>query len=50
MDIGERVVTVAGDECRLGSDSELETLLIPEVWLALSGKIKGVWIGHGRGK
>ena len=33
-----------GGGCCVGSDGGLEILLIPEVWLGLSGKIMGVWI------
>ncbi len=42
--------TVAGDECCVGSDGWLEMLLIPDVWLALSGKIMGVWIKRHGGR
>lgn len=42
--MGETGVTVTAEECCIGSESGLEILLIPEVRLASSGKIMGVWI------
>lgn len=40
--MGETGVTVAADECCVSWARGLEKVLIPEVWLALSGKIKRV--------
>lgn len=44
--MGETGVTVTAEECCIDSESGLEMLLIPEVWLASSGKIMGVWISN----
>lgn len=48
--MGETGMTVCGDECCVGSDSGLEILLVPEVRLALSGKIMGVWMRRHGGR
>ena len=38
--MGGKLLMVAGDECCVRSSGGFEILLIPEVGLALSGKIK----------
>lgn len=48
--MGETEATVTGDECCVGSDSGLEILLIPDVQLALSGKIMAVWMRRHGGR
>lgn len=48
--MGEAGETVAAVECCSDSENRLEILLMPEVWLALSGKITGGYKGRKKKK